>query len=134
MFAGILVVLQVSLLILIKYILSYLILSYLILSYLILSYLILSYLILSYLILSYLILSYPIIHIAHTCGRFIVWLTVICLSSFYLLCLHGYPFKICNTQTRCTSPVRGFANNCFPKNPRLLWKWVGGSRSHWNFL
>ena len=32
----------------------------------------------------------------------------------------------------CT--VRGFAKNFFSKNPRLLWKWVGGSRSHSEFF
>ena len=31
-------------------------------------------------------------------------------------------------------PLRGFANYFFPKNPSLLWKWVGGSRSHSEFF
>ena len=30
--------------------------------------------------------------------------------------------------------IRGFAKNFFSKNPRLLWKWVGGSRSHSDFF
>ena len=33
---------------------------------------------------------------------------------------------------------KGFAKNFFLKNPSLLWKWVGGSRSHseffWNII
>ena len=29
--------------------------------------------------------------------------------------------------------LRGFAKKFFPKNPSLLWKWVGGSRSHSDF-
>ena len=29
--------------------------------------------------------------------------------------------------------VRGFAKEKNSKNPRLLWKWVGGSRSHSEF-
>ena len=30
--------------------------------------------------------------------------------------------------------VRGFAKKNNSKNPRLLWKWVGGSRSHSEFF
>ena len=30
--------------------------------------------------------------------------------------------------------VRGFTKKKNPKNPRLLWKWVGGSRSHSEFF
>ena len=30
--------------------------------------------------------------------------------------------------------VRGFAKKTNSKNPRLLWKWVGGSRSHSEFV
>ena len=30
--------------------------------------------------------------------------------------------------------LRGFPKNFFSKNPRLLWKWVGGSRSHSEFF
>ena len=32
------------------------------------------------------------------------------------------------------SHLRGCAKNFFSQNPRLLWKWVGGSRSHLEFL
>ena len=32
------------------------------------------------------------------------------------------------------SRVRGFAKKKNSQNPRLLWKWVGGSRSHSEFL
>ena len=35
--------------------------------------------------------------------------------------------------TTCTQ-LRGFAKEKKPKNPRLLWKWVGGSRSHSEFF
>ena len=38
-----------------------------------------------------------------------------------------------NTRTRRGASVRGFAI-FFSKNPRLLWKWVGGSRSHSGFF
>ena len=34
----------------------------------------------------------------------------------------------------CLHPLRGFAKKKNSKNPRLLWKWVGGSRSHSEFL
>ena len=30
--------------------------------------------------------------------------------------------------------IRGFAKKKNSKNPRLLWKWVGGSRSHSEFF
>ena len=37
-----------------------------------------------------------------------------------------------NRPFECT--FGGFAKNFFPQNPRLLWKWVGGSRFHSDFV
>ena len=46
--------------------------------------------------------------------------------DFFTVC------NVCASQTFITC-LRGFANKNFPKHPRLLWKWVGGSRSHSEF-
>ena len=54
----------------------------------------------------------------------------------------SYRYSIKTTSLRYSSenhcifgqPVRGFAKNLFSENPRLLWKWVGWSMSHSEFL
>ena len=56
----------------------------------------------------------------------------------YLLILHHFNRTAikCTIRKKDSSPaaLRGFAKKTISKNPRLLWKGMGGSRSHSNFL
>ena len=38
------------------------------------------------------------------------------------------------TERENASPTKGLCKEFFPKNPRLLWKWLGGSRSQSDFF
>ena len=41
---------------------------------------------------------------------------------------------VCNAAETRVDALRGCAKNFVSKNPRLLWKWVGGFRSHSEFF
>ena len=65
------------------------------------------------------------------CNYCPVWITLATFHSNGLTYIDGLHTQYHETSR---SSMRGSARETNSKNPRLLWKWVGGSKSHSDFF